>query len=742
MLVPNSSLEKIFNHAVNTAKQYKHDYVTIEHMLFAMLHDDNFKEFLLDFGIKVEDMGKDIARYLETQLDSIKTVQDKEYTPKKTSSLERVFNRCFTSVLFLGKEEIEPVDIFLSMFSEDKSFVAWLMKKYQIDKKEVSDYLNQSQAMGLDDTGNARIDDGQANKVLRSFTLNLSELASKEMFDPLIGRDNTLNDIAQTLARKTKNNVLLVGDPGVGKTAIAEGLANKIHKKECPTFLEGHTVYSLDIGALLAGSRYRGDFEERLKLVLQALEKKNKTIMFIDEAHMMQGAGTSGQGSTDLANLLKPSLAKGVLKVIASTTWEEYRTSFEKDRPLMRRFHRITVDEPDKETTLDILKGVKTYYEKFHGVTITDEALEYAVNYSAKYIHDKKLPDKALDIIDSASAKFKVHPSDQMIVDHERVVKEVSRMTGIEETQIAQKESTNLKELEPSLTKVVFGQDDAINKVVDKIVVARAGLKSENKPVGSFLFTGPTGCGKTETAKQLSEHMKMPLVRFDMSEFQERHSVAKFIGAPPGYVGYEDGNVGAGLLINEIEKHPNAVLLLDEVEKAHSSVTSVLLQVMDNGFITGSNGKKADLRNVILIMTSNLGAEEMERANLGFTETQKTADDDAVKNFFAPEFRNRLDAVIKFNKLGKETMKLIIDKFIVELNTQLKDKEVSVSLSPEAIDYLLDKGFDEKMGARPLARVIDNDIKTPLGRKLLFDSDNKGQVIITVKDDALDLKWQ
>ena len=742
MLVPNSSLEKIFNHAVDTAKQYKHDYVTIEHMLFAMLHDENFKEFLADFGIKVEDMGKDLARYLETQLDAIKTKQTGEYTPKKTSSLERVFNRCFTSVLFLGKDEIEPVDIFLSMFSEDKSFVAWLMKKYKINKKEVSDYLNQSQAMGLDDTGNARIDDGQANKVLRSFTLNLSEMASKEMFDPLIGRDNTLNDIAQTLARKTKNNVLLVGDPGVGKTAIAEGLANKIHKKQCPKFLEDHTVYSLDIGALLAGSRYRGDFEERLKLVLQALEKKNKTIMFIDEAHMMQGAGTSGQGSTDLANLLKPSLAKGVLKVIASTTWEEYRTSFEKDRPLMRRFHRITVDEPDKETTLDILKGVKEYYEKFHEVTITDEALEYAVNYSAKYIHDKKLPDKALDIIDSACAKFKVHPAEQMIVDHERVVKEVSRMTGIEETQIAQKESTNLKELEPSLTKVVFGQDDAIHKVVDKIVVARAGLKSENKPVGSFLFTGPTGCGKTETAKQLSEHMKMPLVRFDMSEFQERHSVAKFIGAPPGYVGYEDGNVGAGLLINEIEKHPNAVLLLDEVEKAHASVTSVLLQVMDNGFITGSNGKKADLRNVILIMTSNLGAEEMERATLGFTETEKTADEEAVKNFFAPEFRNRLDAVIKFNKLNKDTMKLIITKFIDELNEQLKDKEVSIELTDKAIDYLLDKGFDEKMGARPLARVIDNDIKTPLGRKLLFDEHNKGKVMIDTKEDSLDLIWQ
>jgi ATP-dependent Clp protease ATP-binding subunit ClpA len=742
MLVPNNSLEKIFDKAVDTAKNYKHEYVTIEHMLFAMLLDGGFNEFLKDFGVKVENMGKDLAHYLETQLDSIKT-KDEKITPKKTTSLERVFNRCFTSVLFLGKDEIEPVDIFLSMFSEDKSFVAWLMKKYKLNKKTLADYINQSHAMGIGEP-NGPLDEGQANKVLRSFTLDLTDMAKKGQFDPLIGRDQSLNDIAQTLARKTKNNVLLVGDPGVGKTAIIEGLAQKIYDKKCPKFLEGHTVYNLDIGALLAGSRYRGDFEERLKLVLQALEKKKNVIMFIDEAHMMSGAGTTGSGSTDLANLLKPSLAKGALKVIASTTWEEYRTSFEKDRPLMRRFHRITIDEPTRDTTLDILKGLKEYYEKFHKVTINDDALEYAVDYSSKYIHDRKLPDKALDIIDSACAKFKVYPTEkEMIVNHESVVREVSRMTGIEETQIAQKESTNLKELEPKMTKVIFGQDDAIHKVIDKIVVARAGLKSENKPIGSFLFIGPTGCGKTETAKQLSEHMNMPLVRFDMSEFQERHSVSKFIGAPPGYVGYEDGTVGAGLLINEIEKHPNAILLLDEIEKAHTSVNSVMLQVMDYGFITGSNGKKADMRNIILIMTSNLGAEEMEKMAIGFTKQDKTADDDAVKHFFAPEFRNRLDATIKFSALNEDTMKLIVDKFITELNAQLKDKEVQVKLSKEAIDYLLDKGFDEKMGARPLARIIDNDIKTPISRKLLFEDTKKTSTIdITAKDDKLEIEWK
>jgi ATP-dependent Clp protease ATP-binding subunit ClpA len=740
MLVPNSNLEQIFSNAVATAKQYKHEYVTIEHMMFAMLKDPGFIEFLQDFGIKVELMGKDVARYLETELDSIKTKAEVT-TPKKTAGLERVFNRCFTSVLFLGKEEIEPIDIFLSMFSEDKSFVAFLIKKYKLNKKSLADYINQSHMMGTDQQ--AHLDDSQANKLLRSFTLNLSEMASRGQFDPLIGRQQSLNDIAQTLARKTKNNVLLVGDPGVGKTAIIEGLAQKIHDKNCPKFLEGHTVYSLDIGALLAGSRYRGDFEERLKLVLQALEKKNKVVMFIDEAHMMSGAGTTGQSSTDLANLLKPSLAKGMLKVVASTTWEEYRTSFEKDRPLMRRFNRITIDEPNRDTTLDILKGVKEYYEKFHKVTINDDALKYAIDYSSKYIHDKKLPDKALDIIDSACAKFKVYPEEEMIVNHESVVREVSRMTGIEETQIAQKESTNLKELEPKMTKIVFGQDDAIHKIVDKIVVARAGLKSEGKPIGSFLFIGPTGCGKTETAKQLSEHMKMPLVRFDMSEFQERHSVAKFIGAPPGYVGYEDGTIGAGLLINEIEKHPNAVLLLDEIEKAHTSVNSVLLQVMDYGFITGSNGKKADMRNVILIMTSNLGAEEMEKMAIGFTRQDKTADDDAVKHFFAPEFRNRLDATIKFNSLNEDTMKLIVDKFIAELNDQLKDKKVKVILDEKAKKYLLDKGFDEKMGARPLSRVIDNDIKTPISRKLIFEDTAKTSTIdITVEKEELKIQWK
>ncbi len=740
MLVPNNSLEKIFNNAVDIAKKYKHEYVTIEHMLFAMIQDKSFANFLNDFGVKIEAMSKDLAHYLGTQLNTIKSKNDKA-PPKKTASLERVFNRCFTSVLFLGKDEIEPIDIFLSMFSEDKSFVAFLMKKYKLNKKSLADYINQTYTMGIQE--GAPLDEGQANKVLRSFTLDLTEMAKKEQFDPLIGREQSLNDIAQTLARKTKNNVLLVGDPGVGKTAIIEGLAQKIHDKKCPKFLEDHTVYALDIGALLAGSRYRGDFEERLKLVLQALEKKSKVIMFIDEAHMMSGAGQSGQGSTDLANLLKPSLAKGALKVIASTTWEEYRTSFEKDRPLMRRFHRITIDEPNRETTLDILKGVKEYYEKFHKVKIDDDALKYAVDYSSKYIHDKKLPDKALDIIDSACAKFKVYPSKEMIVNHESVVREVSRMTGIEETQIAQKESTNLKELEPKMTKVVFGQDDAIHKIIDKIVVARAGLKSETKPIGSFLFIGPTGCGKTETAKQLSELMNMPLVRFDMSEFQEKHSVAKFIGAPPGYVGYEDGTVGAGLLVNEIEKHPNAILLLDEIEKAHTSVNSVMLQVMDYGFITGSNGKKADMRNTILIMTSNLGAEEMEKMTIGFTKQDKTADDDAVKHFFAPEFRNRLDATIKFSKLNEDTMKLIVDKFIAELNDQLKDKKVKVELSKEAVNYLLDKGFDEKMGARPLARVIDNDIKTPISRKLLFEDTQKKTVInITTKDEKLDIQWK
>jgi ATP-dependent Clp protease ATP-binding subunit ClpA len=542
------------------------------------------------------------------------------------------------------------------------------------------------------------------------------------------------------MARRNKSNVLIVGDPGVGKTAIVEGLARRIakNKEDIPDYLKDHIVFSLDISSMLAGSKFRGDFEERLKLVLNALDQKGKTILFIDEAHMMVGAGSTGSGGMDLANMMKPVLTKSNIKVIASTTWEEYRKFFEKDRALMRRFQRIQVGEPSAEVAVKILKGIKQYYETFHGCTITDEACEDAVEYSVKFIADKKLPDKAIDIIDSACARLRLNQVKDGRIDHEEIIKEISKVTGISIEQLSQKQAVNLKTLEEKMKMQVFGQDDALNQVIDKILVSRAGLKSLNKPVGSFLFLGPTGCGKTETAKQLAATLGVQLLRFDMSEYQEKHSIAKLIGSPPGYVGYEDSQMGGGILINEIEKNPHAVILFDEVEKAHRDVSNMLLQVMDYGSVTGSNGKKADCRNIVLILTSNLGAEEMERANLGFGESDRTEDDDAMKRFFAPEFRNRLDAIVKFKKLSKDTMKFIVKKFLLELNTMTIEKRVEVNASEEALEYLIDKGFDPKMGARPLARIIDDEIKKPLSRMILFgDLQEGGRVEVTVKEDKL-----
>ena len=527
--------------------------------------------------------------------------------------------------------------------------------------------------------------------------------------------------------------MLIVGDPGIGKTAVVEGLARRIakNKADVPEYIKDHIVWSLDINSLIAGSKFRGDFEERLKLIVNALDQKGKSILFIDEAHMMVGAGATGQGnSMDMANMIKPALLKGSIKVIASTTWEEYRKYFEKDRAWMRRFQRLQIGEPTKETAIKILKGVKHYYEKFHKCTITDEACEDAVDYSSKFIADKKLPDKAIDVIDVACARLRLKGIQDGKIDHEEIIHEISNMTGISIEQLSQKQASNLKTLEEKMKLQVFGQDKAINTIVDRILVARAGLKSLNKPVGSFLFLGPTGCGKTETARQLAKTLGVELLRFDMSEYQEKHSIAKLIGSPPGYVGFEDSQMGGGMFVNEVEKNPHAVVLFDEVEKAHRDVSNMLLQVMDYGTVTGSNGKKADCRNITLIMTSNLGAEANERNNIGFGSFERSGEDDlAMKRFFPPEFRNRLDAVIKFNKLAKDTMKSIVKKFLLELNTMTMEKNVEVNATDEAIDWLISKGFDAKLGARPLQRVIDEEIKKPLSKMILFGELQEGGMV-------------
>jgi ATP-dependent Clp protease ATP-binding subunit ClpA len=740
MIEPSQNLQRIFDNAVQVAKQLQHEYITIEHLVYSIICDEESFKIVENYGADANFIKSNLDHYIKNNLKEI-VVTETEYKPKKTSSVERVLNRCFTQVLFSGRQRMEVADIIISVLSEKNSFSFYFLTKGGLTKDKFVKYFQENIVVEEEEQPMQIVNNNQVERILNQFCTNLSLHAKQRKIDPVIGRDEELEKIQLILARRSKSNVLMVGDPGVGKTAIAEGLARKIFEKKVPKFIQDHQVYTLDISALLAGSKYRGDFEERIKAVLSALEKKGKIILFIDEAHMMQGAGAANQSSNDMANMLKPILTKGVLKLIASTTWEEYRKHFEKDRALMRRFQRVTVDEPSPEMSVKILKGIRKYYEKHHNVKITDAAVEQAVKLSIKYMADKKLPDKAIDIIDCAAARYKLKDDETMdgveqLVDVEQVVYELSKMINMPLESVAQKESKNLADLEGGMKAAVYGQDGAVDTLLDKIFVAQAGMKSPNKPIGSFLFLGPTGCGKTETAKQLADKMSMTLVRFDMGEYQEKHSVARLIGAPPGYVGYEDN---AGQLITKLQETPNCILLLDEIEKAHPDVTNILLAFMDNGFVTGSNGKVADGRNCILIMTSNLGARDNENNTIGFGELEKDGEDDkAVKKFFAPEFRNRLDAVIKFSKLSQTVVIQIVKKFVAELNDQLKDKNIEIVLNNESVKWLADQGFDSKMGARPLARLIDNKLKSPLSRKVLFgDLQNGGRVNVQLQDSDL-----
>jgi ATP-dependent Clp protease ATP-binding subunit ClpA len=739
MIEPSQSVQNIFEYSVNLSKTLKHEYITIEHIVYSIMCDQDSYKFLEDFGADADFIKNNLENFLATNLKDLES--DKEnLKPKKTNSVERVLNRCFSQVLFSGRQKIEVSDLIISILSEKNSFSYYYLTKSGITKDKFVKYVTEHM-IAYDEVETTAAGSNQIEKVINSFCTNLSLLAKQRKIDPVIGRDEEIEKIQLVLARRNKCNVLMVGDPGVGKTAIAEGIARKIYEKKVPKFILDHQVYSLDISSLIAGSKYRGDFEERVKAVLTALEKKGKIILFIDEAHMMSGAGAANQSSNDLANILKPVLTKGVIKLIASTTWEEYRKHFEKDRALMRRFQRVTIDEPTAELSVKIIKGIKKYYEKHHNVKITDGAIDQAVKLSMKYMSDKKLPDKAIDIIDCACARYKIKEDEttddvEQIVDIEQVVYELSKITNMPLETVAQKESKNLSDLESSMKAVVYGQDTAIDRLLDKIFVSQAGMKLANKPIGNFLFLGPTGTGKTETAKQLAEKMSMQLLRFDMSEYQEKHSVARLIGAPPGYVGYEDN---AGQLITKLQEHPNAILLLDEIEKAHPDVSNILLQFMDNGFVTGSNGKQADGRNCILIMTSNLGAADNEKNTIGFGELEKDGEDvKAVKKFFPPEFRNRLDAIVKFNSLSNATIKEIVKKFIVDLNDQLKDKGIKIAADANTINWLAKNGYDKKMGARPLSRLIDNEIKSPLSRQILFgELVDGGQVSISVSEDKL-----
>ena len=736
MVEPSDQLQSVFEKAVNDCKKLEHEYITLEHLVFAMLCEEKFYELLESFGSDVAFIKASLEHYLKNNLDEIKlSPLPKNFKPKKTQTVERVLNRAFTQVLFSGRQNIELVDVFLATLSEKRSYAVYYIVKAGIDKEKFAEFVNTE----VDEVEENSTVNAQTEKALKDFTTNLNETAEKNKIDPVIGRELELEQIALNLGRRTKNNVLLVGDPGVGKTAIAEGLAYNIVNGLVPEFLKDYTVYNLDISAMLAGSKYRGDFEERFKQVLKAIQSKGKTILFIDEAHMMNGAGAGGSGgSNDLANMMKPALSKGNIKVVASTTWEEYRKYFEKDRALMRRFQRITVDEPTPEMTVEILKGIKKYYQDFHKVEITDEAIDSAVKLSIKYITDKKLPDKAIDLIDVACSRFNINSEAERVIRTSEIQFELSKIVKIPVETVKEAESTNLANLEKNIKGEIYGQDTAVEEIVDKILVAQAGLKSENKPIGSFVFMGPTGTGKTETAKQLAGQLGIPMIRFDMSEYQEKHSVSKLIGSPPGYVGFEEN---AGLLITKLQENPYCVLLLDEIEKSHPDVSTILLQLMDNGRVTGSNGKVADARNVILIMTTNLGAADSEKNTIGFGAQTNDYQDKELKKFFAPEFRNRLDAVVTFSRLSKETMIKVVGKFLVELKGQIKDKGINVSITDDAIDYLVEKGFDAKMGARPLQRVIDHDIKRPLSRQMLFgDLKQGGHVTIDVSEGAIALK--
>ncbi len=671
---------------------------------------------------------------LDTYLDAQNYLISKGIAvPKKTHSLERVFNRAYTQVLFSGRHNLQTIDLFLSIMAEDKSYARYCMVIYGVDRKKIVNLWNKLFSDPKETHKRSKADD-----VLEEYCDNLNNWATSGKIDPVIGREHEIEEISQVLAKRNKSNILMVGDPGVGKTAIAEGLALNIINGDVPEYLKDFVVYSLDISSLLAGSKYRGEFEEKVKDVINALNSKGKCVLFIDEAHTMRGAGSGTSSGPDFANIIKPALTKGNLKVIASTTWEEYTQSFEKDRALMRRFYRLTIEEPTSEVAKDILRGLKEHFEDFHGGTISNEAIDSAVELSVRYQTDKRLPDKAIDLIDTAAAKLKI-TTPAFIVRKSHIIDAISKFTKIPVEQMDDTAVKNLENLEGNIKEKLFGQDEAVVDVLDKIYISRAGLKALNKPVGSFLFLGPTGTGKTELAKLLSENLGMKLLRYDMSEYQEKHSIAKLIGAPPGYVGYDDGNLGGGLLISEVEKNPNCVILFDEVEKAHPDVTNILLSLMDEGVVTSSNGKKADCRNAVVILTSNLGASDNEGNAIGFgRDMQKSGEDDkAVKSFFKPEFRNRLDGIIKFKKLTQEHIRLIVSKFIYDVNDLLSDKQIRIELTIDAVDHLIDKGYDSKMGARPLGRKINELIKVPLSKRILFENLSNCTVKVDFNNDLL-----
>ena len=737
-------LEESLHRAVAFANQRKHEYATLEHLLLALIDDEDSASVMRACDVDLPALRTTLTNYVDNELRSL--VVDDGEDAKPTSSFQRVIQRAVIHVQSSGREEVSGANVLVAIFSERESHAAYFLQEQDMTRYDAVNYIAHGIAKkagadapktvkGSEDEDKPAVKTG--GEALEAYCVNLNEKAKQGKVDPLIGRAAEVERCIQILCRRTKNNPLLVGDPGVGKTAIAEGLARKIVNGQVPEVLSGSTIFSLDMGSLLAGTRYRGDFEERVKQVVKELENHPDAILFIDEIHTVIGAGATSGGAMDASNLLKPALASGTLRCMGSTTYKEFRQHFEKDRALVRRFQKIDVNEPTIEDTIKILKGLKTYYEEFHKLRYTNDAIKTAVELSAKYITDRKLPDKAIDIIDEAGASQMLLPEGKRkktigVKEIEAVVAKIAR---IPPKSVSKSDTVALKELETDLKRAVYGQDDAIEQLSAAMKMARAGLRDANKPIGCYLFSGPTGTGKTETARQLASTMGIELLRFDMSEYMERHTVSRLIGAPPGYVGFDQG----GLLTDAVDQHPHSVVLLDEIEKAHPDVFNILLQVMDHGVLTDANGKKVDFRNVVLIMTTNAGASDAQRNAIGFGRGKQDDEvDEALKRLFTPEFRNRLDAVVQFKPLSQEIIRQVVQKFVMQLEAQLADRHVTIETTEEAADWLAKNGFDELYGARPLARVIQEHIKKPLADEILFGRLVKGgHVKVVLKDSKL-----
>jgi ATP-dependent Clp protease ATP-binding subunit ClpA len=750
-------LQSTLRLVVTLAKQRSHEYLTVEHLLLALLDNENAIEALVACAVNVEQLDKDLTQYIEEHTPSVDINED--YSPQPTRSFDRILQRAIFHVQSVANTRlVEGSDLLVSMFSEHDTYAVYLLKKQGVTRLELTQYLSHGQDKKAADKSTAPDAEESHEKTskdpLVEYAVNLNQKAATGGTDPLIGRHVEIERTAQILCRRRKNNPLLVGDPGVGKTSIAEGLAWLIVNNQAPKPLEGCVVYSLDIGTLVAGTKYRGDFEKRMKALLDALKAKPNAILFIDEIHMIIGAGSSMSSNMDVSNLIKPALASGELRCIGSTTFTEYRQVFEKDHALSRRFQKIDVSEPSIDETIDILRGLKPQYEAFHHVTYTDQALQSAVHLAMKHIHERFLPDKAIDVIDEAGAFVRlqqdsshlsqpnVNPDNaspdsdgksSAIIDVAQIEYIVSKIARIPPKSVSTDDKSTLQQLEGNLKHLVFGQDEAIKSLADAIKLSRAGLKPDDKPIGSFMFAGPTGVGKTEVSRQLANLLGIELVRFDMSEYMEAHTASRLIGAPPGYVGFDQG----GLLTEKINQFPHCVLLLDEIEKAHPDVFNLLLQVMDHGALTDNNGRTASFKQVILIMTTNVGADSISRNSMGFTKQDHSRDNtEALKRVFTPEFRNRLDAIIQFNPLDKNVIISVVDKFLVELQAQLDDKKVVLEIDDAVREYLAQKGYDRLMGARPMNRLIQDEIKKPLAEQILFgDLVNGGTVSIRLTKD-------